>query len=240
MKSVFCITGPTASGKTDLALKLAQKFSLRVINADVFQCYKEIPIISNQPASIGVENHFFADRSIAKPLNAGDYSREVEPFLDSKSILVGTGLYIGSALYGLDPVTKKGTPFQGPSKLNYKMIVLDPDRASLYEKINERVDVMLEAGARQEVENLITMIEKKELSSEAPSLRAIGIPQLMKLIRSEISEDEAISSWKQETRRLAKRQWTWLRKFCAPAENRLWVKDVSVEADQIGQFFANE
>jgi len=223
---LLCITGPTGSGKTSFAEDLSLKTGALLGSADAFQFYKEIPILSNQPEDPS-RWKFVAERTISDPRSAGDFSREAQELIgkmppDTKWIWAGTGLYLGALLYGLDSDRRRGTPFQGEARFNFKMIVLNPPRDELYAKINSRVDGMLARGAEEEARALYEQVKAGNLRADLPALKAIGLPQLFASFRKEQSLEESLSSWKQETRRLAKRQWTWLRKFCPPGENIEW------------------
>ncbi|PIR22686.1 MAG: hypothetical protein COV44_06850 [Deltaproteobacteria bacterium CG11_big_fil_rev_8_21_14_0_20_45_16] len=225
MKSevLFVVTGPTASGKSAYANKLAQKHSRELVNADAFQFFKEIPIISNQGFQDDKPVHLVGARSLGQAYSAGDFAKDVEPYLNSKFILVGTGLYLGAALYGLDNETRKGTPFQGEPRVEYLMTVLNPPRAHLYDQINERVDQMMSDGALTEAEKIFDLLASQKLSPGLPVLKAIGLKHLLEHLRGERSLSECIDLWKRDTRRLAKRQWTWLRKFCPPGPCVEWL-----------------
>ena len=95
-----------------------------------------------------------------------------------------------------------------------KMLVLHCPRPILYERINSRVDKMIENGLENEVEGLI---EKKQLSA----LKSVGYKELFEYFDGKCSKEEAIAEIKKNTRRYAKRQITWFKKyddaFCFPA-----------------------
>ena len=230
---MYVVTGPTASGKSQLAYDLSSAMNLRQVNADAFQFYQELSIISNrEPAP--ADSLFFAHQSLTGPLmNSGDYSRalraQVDPRESNHYLLVGCGLYLGSALYGLDEDRRKGTPFQGEPLYKYRMIVLDPERSELYERINQRVDEMISKGAVAEAQAVKSLVDAGKVSRSHPALRAIGLKHLLELLDlahpDESQQKKMIELWKRDTRRLAKRQWTWLRKFCAPSENRIWLRE---------------
>jgi tRNA dimethylallyltransferase len=222
-QSLVCVTGPTASGKTDWAIHLAKDLGRDLANADGFQFYREIPILSNQPREPLESWHYLAHRSISDPTNAGEFSKEAASDLHQAWVWVGTGLYLGALLYGLDESPQKGTPFQGSPRRDFQMFVLNPHREELYHRINTRVDHMWSEGALDEAKWVEKAIGEGRISPDAPPLKAIGLRQLLMLLRGELSEEKAIDLWKQETRRLAKRQWTWLRKFCPPRENIQWL-----------------
>ena len=86
-------------------------------------------------------------------------------------------------------------------------IVLDMDRQKLYERINKRVDVMIEDGLVDEVKMLLEKGYKKELVS----MQGLGYKEIVAYINGETSLEEAIEKLKQSTRHFAKRQLTWFR-----------------------------
>lgn len=231
------ITGPTGSGKTALAETLALQSSRVVFNADSYQFYKEIPIFSNQSADVpDLRYQFKSIRPLSEPMNAGDFSRLAEAYLDEPGIWVGTGLYLGAALFGLDEDGKKGTPFQGEAKRSYRMIVLDPDRKALYEALNRRVDDMGKAGALEEARRVKELLKDGSLSPRNPVLKAIGLKHLLMFLNQELTWEASIDLWKRDTRRLAKRQWTWLRKFCEPSPSILWLQPSNLAKEKAAEF----
>ena len=96
-----------------------------------------------------------------------------------------------------------------PSRWNPVWIALNyVQRADLYERIDRRVDEMIEAGLERELEALMA----SGVPADATSLQAIGYKELICARRGEMSRDEAIDRIKQLSRNYAKRQLTWLRK----------------------------
>lgn len=91
---------------------------------------------------------------------------------------------------------------------NLVYIALNMDRANLYERINNRVDIMMEAGLIDEVRNILEMGYNKELVS----LKAIGYKEIISYLENEITLEEAIELIKKGSRNYAKRQLTWFRR----------------------------
>jgi len=116
------------------------------------------------------------------------------------------------------------------------MVVLEKNRDQLYEELNDRVDAMISAGAIDEAKKVLEMIAGGKVAKSSPLLRAIGLKHLLQFLSGERGLDEAVSSWKRDTRRLAKRQWTWLRKFCGPAENVRWTHSHERYLEEIRSF----
>lgn len=98
---------------------------------------------------------------------------------------------------------------QAPSPYRYlKMALIDDDRARLHKRINRRFDEMLAAGFLEEVQGLK---QRKGLTAEASSMRAVGYRQLWAYLDGEMTLEEAGRRAQAATRQLAKRQLTWLR-----------------------------
>ena len=105
-----------------------------------------------------------------------------------------------------------------PSPYNTTMFAIDVDREVLYDKINRRVDIMMEKGLLNEVKNIINMGIKRDFTS----MQAIGYKEIAEYLDGEITLDEAIDKIKQGSRRYAKRQLTWYRRN----EKINWVKNI--------------
>ncbi|MDO4265447.1 MAG: tRNA (adenosine(37)-N6)-dimethylallyltransferase MiaA [Eubacteriales bacterium] len=98
---------------------------------------------------------------------------------------------------------------------DYRFFVLTDDRKKLYERIDKRVDLMMEAGLLREAEAL----RARGIPSNATSMQGIGYRELMRYFNSEYTLDEAVSAIKQNSRHYAKRQLTWFRR----EENVIWI-----------------
>ena len=92
-------------------------------------------------------------------------------------------------------------------------LVLLPPRDWLYERCDRRFQIMLDQGAREEVERLLT----RDLPRSCPVMRAIGVPEIIAWIEGNSSLDEARTQAMAATRQYAKRQYTWFRNQC-PAD----------------------
>lgn len=99
-------------------------------------------------------------------------------------------------------------------KYNPIIIVLNREREHLYERINKRVDIMMDNGLIDEVKNLIKMGYTKEMIS----MQGIGYKEIIKYLDEEYTLDEAIEIIKRDSRRYAKRQLTWFRRY----DNAKW------------------
>lgn len=92
-------------------------------------------------------------------------------------------------------------------KYDYFVFAIHMEREMLYERINKRVEIMLEQGLIQEVQNLIDKYEEYPTA-----MQALGYKEIKEYLETKISKEEAIEKIKQETRHYAKRQLTWFRK----------------------------
>ncbi len=92
-------------------------------------------------------------------------------------------------------------------QITLRPLVLQPPRDWLLERCDQRFALMLEAGALAEVETLLT----RQLSPDLPVMRAIGVPEVAKLLRGEIGHAECLAQGQLATRQYAKRQYTWFR-----------------------------
>lgn len=90
---------------------------------------------------------------------------------------------------------------------DYKVYALDWDREKLYERINKRVDIMIEQGLIEEVRRIYKKYEKFPTA-----MQGLGYKEVVEYIEGNTTKEEMIEKIKQETRRYAKRQLTWFRK----------------------------
>ncbi|MGA1862705.1 tRNA (adenosine(37)-N6)-dimethylallyltransferase MiaA [Deferribacter thermophilus] len=104
-------------------------------------------------------------------------------------------------------------------KYRYKVFVFYRERTQLYERIDKRVDKMIEAGWIDEVKHLMKLGYSKNL----PSMKAIGYQEIIEFLESKYTLEYTVDKIKKRTRNFAKRQFTWFRHM----ENVSWV-DVSL------------
>jgi tRNA dimethylallyltransferase len=272
------IAGPTASGKSALAVRLARALGGVVINADSMQVYKDLRVITARPApdeEAAAPHLLYGHVDAGVNFSVGRYVADAAAILlegqwKKLPILVGgTGLYFKALTEGLsdmppvpdevreevrresegletpelhrllterDPETARtlrpsdrlrvqralevlaatGRPlvsFHGarqPGPLGNVPTVrlfLAPDRETLRRRIDGRFLAMMEQGALDEVRAL----GERGLDPMLPAMRAHGVPGLLAHLRGEISLDEAIARGQGDTRRYAKRQFTWFR-----------------------------
>ena len=113
-----------------------------------------------------------------------------------------------------DAVGKKRLPVK-----DFKLYILNDERESLYASINRRVDIMIEKGLFDEVENLL-----KIYPSTCRGLTAIGYKESVEYLSGSCTKDEAIALIKQHTRNYAKRQLTFFKRLPA-----VWIDKYETE-----------
>ena len=111
-KTVYIVMGPTAVGKTNFAISLAQALNTEIISADARQCYKEMNIGVARPSSQelkAVAHHFIASHSVTDEINASYFEnwaieKAIALFKTKEAVVMvgGTGLYIKAFCEGLD------------------------------------------------------------------------------------------------------------------------------------------
>ncbi|MBO5424732.1 MAG: tRNA (adenosine(37)-N6)-dimethylallyltransferase MiaA [Lachnospiraceae bacterium] len=101
------------------------------------------------------------------------------------------------------------TERQNESPYNFAYFVLNCDRSILYQRIDKRVDIMLEQGLLKEVDELV---KNYNLTKDMVSMQGLGYKEIFAYLRGEISLEEAIYILKRDTRHFAKRQLTWFKR----------------------------
>jgi len=113
-QKIIVVQGPTASGKTALAISLAEHFQTEIISFDSRQFYKELAIGVARPSKEElrqVQQHMMACRSVHEPLNANSFVQQAQPILEQllqdngAAVLVGgSALFADALILGLDPL----------------------------------------------------------------------------------------------------------------------------------------
>ncbi len=116
MKTLICVVGPTAIGKTAMGIQLAKAFDTEIISADSRQFYREMSIGTAVPTEeelAEVRHHFIHSRSIFEDYSVGDFERDAIELLSDlyteKDVVVlvgGSGLYVDAVVNGLDDFPK--------------------------------------------------------------------------------------------------------------------------------------
>lgn len=112
------------------------------------------------------------------------------------------------------------------SKYDYKVFAITWDREKLYQRINKRVDLMIEAGLVEEVKKI-----KEKYSKYPTAMQALGYKEVVRYFNNELTYEEMVEKIKMETRRYAKRQITWFKKN----KQTIWIgaKDLQRILDEV-------
>ena len=275
VKNLIVVVGPTAIGKTALAIKLANYFSTEIISADSRQFFREMEIGTAKPSAAELDaapHHFINSHSINTFFSTGDFetqalslTEELFKTHDELIMVGGSGLYINAVCNGMDELPETDLTIRKELKERYETagleeikqqlaaadpelfarmdqnnpqriirglefflstgtklsahqtnskkqrpfkickIGLNTDRTKLYQQINHRVDLMMEAGLLEEVKRLFP-------SKHLNALNTVGYSELFDHLEGKITLEEAVNAIKQNTRRFAKRQLTWFRR----------------------------
>lgn len=132
--TLICVCGPTAVGKTAMAIAIAQHFRCEIISFDSRQFYRELSIGTAVPSAnelAAAKHHFIHDRSIKNSVNAGSFEKEalvkLKELFTRNPIAVavgGTGLYLRALLEGMDDLP----PIPGEIR---RAILVDYEREGL-------------------------------------------------------------------------------------------------------------
>lgn len=274
--TLVVITGPTAVGKTNLCVELAQHLNTEIINADSRQFFKELSIGTAKPTNEEMKNvphHLVNSHSINQTYNATNFEQDVLALLNKLFktyplviLTGGSGLYIDAVCNGFDENIPEGneqlrTELEqlynkyGIELLQEKLKQLDPDfyqeidlkninrlyraievcllsngsykqlrqgikqnrpfniikialnrdKEELYNRINQRVDLMIQNGLIDEVKQVLPYRTHN-------ALKTVGYTELFDYLDEKLSLPEAIDKIKVNTRRYAKKQLAWFNK----------------------------
>jgi len=274
---IIIICGPTASGKSDLAIECAKLLDTEIISADSMYIYKGLNVGTAKPSikeMQGVKHHLIDVVEPFESFTVSDYKTMAESVItklhDQNKIPIicgGTGFYINSILYDLsygngsgnlvvrekykklasekgneyvfeilkekDPIAAEKLHFNDlkrviraleifesgvkksdiiddlTPKYDYSAYQIAFPRETLYERINTRVDKMLEAGLLDEIDKLV----KNGVNRSSQCMQAIGYKEILDYIDGKISLTDAIELIKLNTRHYAKRQITYFKKL---------------------------
>ena len=145
-KWLVVIHGPTASGKTSIAIKLASQYQTEIISADSRQFYKELNVGVARPSEeelAAVKHHFIGFLSVEEPYSAGRFEQEAKATLDTlfqtHDIVIaagGSGLYARALIHGLDDLPSDAAvrnelnaifKQHGIAPLREELLRVDPD-----------------------------------------------------------------------------------------------------------------
>lgn len=273
-KELIVVLGPTAVGKTDYSISLAEEYSSPVISCDSRQIYRELKIGTAPPSEEQLErvrHYFIFSNSVLDHYTAGRYEIEALELItelfrthDRLVMCGGSCLYVDALCYGLDafpdadekiraglkvrldtegleslqselrrvdPASYDEIDLLNPRRVvralevyymtgrtyssfktsqrknrpfNIRKICLQRPREELYERINLRVDKMIEDGLVDEVRSLVKY-------RDLPALNTVGYKEIFEYLDGNITLETAIELIKRNSRRYAKKQMTWWR-----------------------------
>lgn len=179
-KRLIVIAGPTAVGKTELTIRLAQYFETEIISCDSRQLYKELNVGVARPSDKelrAAKHHFIASHSIHDEYNAGKYAREVNELLkklftkhDVVIMTGGTGLYIKAATEGLDLLPTKNEKLR--EQLNY---ILETEGLAALQSVAKSMDIV---DADLDFDNPVRLMRAIEIKEgESNPTEAVQVPE---------------------------------------------------------------
>ena len=296
MDKIICVAGPTASGKTSLAIALAKLYDGEVVSCDSMQIYRGMDIGTAKPTREemdGIVHHMLDVADPREDFSVSRYCEMAGPIVDDilargKTAIIagGTGLYMDALIRGNDfaPCPSTGmretleqqADREGMDAMLALLASIDPDAAArlhiadrkrilralevyyetgetitahnektksipprytpvwfaledekrqdLYDRIDRRVEIMLELGLIREIRTLLAA----GISEKCTALQAIGYKEFIAALNGECSIDEAAAQVQQSSRRYAKRQLTWFRRN----ESIHWLRRVSGEGTE--------
>lgn len=222
-EKLIVILGATSTGKSSLALTLAEQFDTEIISADSMAVYKNFNVGTAKPSRDEMErvpHHLIDILDAEEKFSVGEFVRRARPIITELNlrgkipiIAGGTGLYIQALVEGYELSEGKSliSHYKQTGELIYDAIIfgLTGDRAGLYDRINRRAEKMFADGLVDEVRSLI----ESGISPDAQAMRGIGYKETVEYLRGDATLDETILKVSQATRNFAKRQLTWYRRM---------------------------
>jgi tRNA dimethylallyltransferase len=223
-EKVLVVLGATATGKSSLAMNLAETLDTEIISADSMAVYKNFNIGTAKPTAQELKKirHYLIDIlepnekfSVAEFVKlASEIITEINLRGKIPIVVGGTGLYIQALIEGYkfnDNSKSQENFFSETGKLKYNALVigLTANRQKLYQRINERTKKMFDAGLIEEVQQLLSA----GVSPKSQAMLGIGYKETVEFLQGAATLDETISKVSQATRNFAKRQLTWYRRM---------------------------
>ena len=222
-EKLIVILGATSTGKSSLALTLAENFDTEIISADSMAVYKNFNVGTAKPTQAELErvpHHMIDILDAEEKFSVGEFVRRAKPIISELNgrgkipiVAGGTGLYIQALVEGYELGEGKSliSHYKRTGELIYDAIVfgLTTDRTELYDRINRRTEKMFADGLIDEVKNLLA----SGISPTAQAMLGIGYKEAVEYLQGGATLDETISKVAQATRNFAKRQLTWYRRM---------------------------
>ena len=222
-EKLIVILGATSTGKSSLALELAEKFGTEIISADSMAVYRNFNVGTAKPTQAELErvpHHLINILDAEEKFSVGEFIRRARKIISELNlrgkvpiIAGGTGLYIQALVEGYELSEGKSliSHYKQTGELIYaaQIFGLTADRAELYDRINRRTEKMFAEGLVDEVKNLLT----SGVSPTAQAMSGIGYKETVEYLQGGATLEETISKVAQATRNFAKRQLTWYRRM---------------------------
>ncbi|MDR1300321.1 MAG: tRNA (adenosine(37)-N6)-dimethylallyltransferase MiaA [Candidatus Nomurabacteria bacterium] len=212
-RPLVAIMGPTASGKTALALKLAREFDGEIICADSRTIYKGMDIGTAKPTKEEqrlVPHHMLDLVELGEKYTVYQFKKAALRLIDEirgrgrvPFLVGGSGLYLYAVLFNYDFDEENRRDDLIP---NCIAVGLEVEKEVLQERIASRFQQMLDAGLEAEVKKLV-----KKYDADTPQLKRNSYGEMQKYLRGEISRAELLERAKIVDWQLAKKQRTWFR-----------------------------
>jgi tRNA dimethylallyltransferase len=164
-KTCIIICGPTASGKTDIAIDIAKYFDTQIISADSRQCFKELGIGVAKPSLehlSAIHHYFINSHSITENISAADFEQyalaaisEIFKTNDVAVMVGGTGLYIKAFCEGLDDIAPTDSTIKSDIIENYTAYGI----TWLQEKLHQEDPLYFEKGEIQNPQRMMRALE---------------------------------------------------------------------------------
>jgi len=140
-KKIILIAGPTASGKSKIAIEIAKKIKGEIINADSMQVYKEFSVLSSRPSKIDlkkIKHHLYGFQSVRKHFSTGAWlklvKKKINECLKNKKIPIivgGTGLYFEAITKGISQIPN----FDSKARDKIRILQKKVGQRKFYEKL---------------------------------------------------------------------------------------------------------
>lgn len=228
---LVAIVGPTASGKTDLAIKVAKQFSGEIIAADSRTLYQNMDIGTAKPSNAQRQQVPHWGLDLVEP-GERFTAFEFQQYASSKindilrrqrlPILVGgSGLYIDAVIFDYGFVAQAGNSPTNPRhrlsgsypknktlRGGVVMISLNPDKDELKRRITKRAKAIFQANVIGETKLLVDKYGEGKVTRTAGLVYKI----CLKVLNQEISQDEALKLFETADWQYARRQLTWFKR----------------------------
>ena len=172
-KTVIIIAGPTAVGKTSVAIQLAKHFNSEIISADSRQCFKELNIGVARPSAdelAAVPHHFIASNSIHEKVDAVVFEKyaldKVQELFKKHDVVVmvgGTGLYIKAFCEGMDEMPEVPMQVRENIIANYELKGIE----WLQEQVKEKDPLFYAKGEIKNPQRIMRALEIKEVTGQS-------------------------------------------------------------------------